>query len=220
MKKEYFIKLLWVMLGTILLAMGVAFLKASSLGQDTLSAFIFSFMYLLNIDKLSYSFYYWAFNSLFLIILLIFDRKRVNLATIISLFVTTFALDFYLWLFGLLKMNTHPAFFRVIYGILGTVIVCIGIALYGGANIGIAPYDGLPFVLGKLFKKMSYKYIRMIIDFFFGFLGLIIGVIILKRGDIINVNTVLSFILSGPLIALFSKLFNKWIFKEEKETFD
>ena len=50
--------------------------------------------------------------------------------------------------------------------------------------------------------------------------ALIIGVIILRRSDIINVNTVITFITIGPLISFFSKIINKYIYKNETTTFN
>ena len=49
---------------------------------------------------------------------------------------------------------------------------------------------------------------------------IIIGVIILRRSDIINVNTVITFITIGPLISFFSKIINKYIYKNETTTFN
>ena len=106
------------------------------------------------------------------------------------------------------------------YSVLGIITVSFGIALYGSANLGVAPYDAMPMVINKYCPKIAYKYARIICDLSCLVVALIIGVIILRRSDIINVNTVITFITIGPLISFFSKIINKYIYKNETTTFN
>lgn len=82
-------------------------------------------------------------------------------------------------------MDTSYLIFKIVYGLLGLIIASFGIALYGGARVGIAPYDSLPLILKLRFKKISYRFARIIIDLLCTIIALIIGVLILKRSDII-----------------------------------
>ena len=95
-----------------------------------------------------------------------------------------------------------------------------GIALYGGANLGLAPYDVMPILINKVFKKISYGTSRIILDVTVTTLALIIGVIILKRTDIININTILMLCLVGTILPYFSKFVNKYIIKNDDKTFE
>ena len=100
-------------------------------------------------------------------------------------------------------MNTNNGILKIVYGLLGLIIVSFGIALYGGARMGIAPYDSLPLILKLRLKKLSYRLSRMIIDLLCTIIALVIGVLILKRTDIINFNTILTFFGNGANNFLF-----------------
>ena len=86
--------------------------------------------------------------------------------------------------------------------------------------MGIAPYDSLPLILKSRLKKLSYRLSRMIIDLLCTIIALVIGVLILKRTDIINFNTILTFLAMGPIISFFSKIIGKYIYKKEEQPFN
>ena len=65
--------------------------------------------------------------------MLIFLRKEVHIGTIINLLLTGFFSDFFLRLFLYFNMNTNNGILKIVYGLLGLIIVSFGIALYGGA---------------------------------------------------------------------------------------
>ncbi len=214
------IKILGIFIGTMFVGLGVALYKLSSLGQDSLSGMILSIQYLINVEKISYTVCYIVINSLFLIMMILFARDKINVGSIINLLLTGTFCDIFMHIFGTFNMLNPNLFLRIIYGILGLIIVSFGIALYGGANLGIAPYDSLPLIVNKYCPKLRYKYARIVIDLSCTVVALIIGVIILKRNDIININTILTFIVMGPLISIFSKLINRFIYHNESVTFN
>lgn len=214
------IKILGIFIGTMFVGLGVSLYKLSSLGQDSLSGMILSIQYLINIEKISYTVCYIVINSLFLIMMILFARNKINVGSIINLLLTGTFCDIFMHIFGTFNMLNPNLFLRIIYGILGLIIISFGIALYGGANLGIAPYDSLPLIVNKYCPKLKYKYARMLIDLSCTVVALIIGVIILKRNDIININTILTFIVMGPLISIFSKLINRFIYHNESVTFN
>ncbi|MFR5891064.1 MAG: hypothetical protein ACLUG4_00810 [Bacilli bacterium] len=148
-----FKKISGIIFGTIFLGLGVSLYKLSSLGQDPLSAMVFSIMYLINNEYLGYMFFYLVINLIFFLLMLIFLRKEIHIGTIINLLLTGFFSDLFLKLFLYLNMDTSYLIFKIVYGLLGLIIASFGIALYGGARVGIAPYDSLPLILKLRFKK-------------------------------------------------------------------
>lgn len=211
-------KMIGIVLGTMLLGLGVAFNKAASLGQDPLSGFLFSFVYLFD-EKLPYSVYYTGFNFILLILMLIYAKNKINIGTIICLLCTGVFSDlFYLMLSVCNFIPTH-IIIRLIITILGIIISCFGIALYGSANLGLSPYEALPLIINKKIGKIKFKYARIITDVICTIITLIIGVLILNRSDLININTILNFIFAGPLISIFSKIVIKYYYKEESSDF-
>ena len=215
-----FKKISGIIFGTIFLGLGVSLYKLSSLGQDPLSAMVFSIMYLINNEYLGYMFFYLVINLIFFLLMLIFLRKQIHIGTIINLLLTGFFSDLFLKLFLYLNMDTSYLIFKIVYGLLGLIIASFGIALYGGARVGIAPYDSLPLILKLRFKKISYRFARIIIDLLCTIIALIIGVLILKRSDIINFNTILTFLAMGPIISFFGKIIGKYIYKKEEQPFN
>lgn len=215
-----FKKISGIIFGTIFLGLGVSLYKLSSLGQDPLSAMVFSIMYLINNEYLGYMFFYLVINLIFFLLMLIFLRKEIHIGTIINLLLTGFFSDLFLKLFLYLNMDTSYLIFQIVYGLLGLIIASFGIALYGGARVGIAPYDSLPLILKLRFKKISYRFARIIIDLLCTIIALIIGVLILKRSDIINFNTILTFLAMGPIISFFGKIIGKYIYKKEEQPFN
>ncbi len=212
-------KISGVIIGTILLGFGVSLYKLSSLGQDPLSAMVYAIMYLCKIEHLSYMFWYIIINLIFLIIMFIFLRNKMHIGTIINLILTGVCSDLFYRLFIFLNWYSNSLILKIIYGLLGLIIVSMGIALYGSANLGIAPYDAMPKIIANKFKKIKYKYARIMIDLFCTIIALLIGVIILRRNDIININTILNFIFMGPLIAFFSKIFSKYFYQSQEVEF-
>lgn len=215
-----FKKLFGIFMGTIFMGLGVAFYKLSSLGQDSLSGMVMSIQYLINQDKVSYSVCYFSISFLFLIFMFLFLKDKIHIGTIASMILCGVFCDVFTKLFGIFHMLEPNFALKVIYGILGLFIVCFGIAFYGSANLGIAPYDSLPLILSKYCPKIRYKYARIALDVFATFIAFVVGVLILKRTDIININTILSFIAMGPLISWFSGILNKRFYREDTVMFD
>lgn len=215
-----FKKFFGVLMGIIFMGLGVALYKLSSLGQDSLSGMIMSIQYFINNDRITYSVCYISVSFIFLILMLIFLRDKINIGTIASMLLCGTFCDVFTKIFNLFNMLEPNLVLKIIYGILGLVIVSFGIAIYGSANLGIAPYDSFPLIITKYCTKFRYKYVRIILDVSCTLISLIIGVLILKRTDIINVNTVLSFVAMGPLISLFSDFANKKFYHNDKVTFN
>lgn len=217
---KIFIKLLGVIMGIVFMGLGVALYKLSSLGQDSLSGMVMSIQYLINNDRITYSVCYISVSLIFFALMLIFLREKINIGTVASMLLCGTFCDLFTKLFGIFNMLEPTLVLKIVYGVLGLVIVSFGIALYGSANLGIAPYDSFPLIITKYCTKFRYKYVRIILDVSCTLISLIVGVLILKRTDIININTILSFVAMGPLISLFSDLVNRKFYHNGKATFN
>lgn len=217
--KITFKKVVGVILGTVLLAFGIALFRQARQGQDCVSALCFSLNYLINEDW-SYSIFYFSVNFIFFILMIIFLREHINVGTIISLVFTGIIASAFMDLFDYIGFYPENGFLRFFIGVMGTVNIAIAIAFYGGAKLGISPYDALPLIICKYFPKMKYRYVRIAIDLSCLFIAIIIGVIILKRSGIFGIITIFSLITCGPMISGFSKIFNKYYYKDESQTFN
>lgn len=215
---KLFKRLLGVLLGAMCIGLGVALNKIATLGQDPLAAFTFSFVYLFD-EKLPYSVWYIIINLFFFIFELYFLRNRIGIGTIFNFLVTGVFSDIFLALFALLDINVTVYIVKLLISMMGLATICFGIAMYAGANLGIAPYDAISIILCLKFKKIKFKYIRIMLDASLTIVALIVGVIIVGRTDLININTILTFIFAGPLITLFSRFIVKHYYKQKESDF-
>ena len=216
---KLFKKILGVFIGTLILGLGVALCKTAALGQDPLSAAIFSIVYLFD-ELLPYSVWYIIVNSIFLLFMILFLRKKINLGTLMGLVFIGIFSDMFCLLFTHINFIPINFIVRLLISILGIFVTCLGIAFYGSANLGLSPYDALSVIISNTFKKIKFQYARIICDVTCTLIALIVGVIFLKRSDLININTIICFIVSGPLITFFSKLSIKYYYKEENNDFN
>lgn len=216
---KLFKRILGVFLGTALIGLGVAICKIASLGQDPVSAFTFSLVYLAE-ERLPYMVWYTLINLVLLIFMCIFLRNKINIGTFISLLFTGLFCDLFWMIYSFFNVGEIYLVLRFVLAITGMLVISLGIAIYGSANLGLAPLDAIPIIISNKFNKIKYKYARIIIELIFVLTAFLLGNIILERTDIIGINTVITFIFSGPVISLFSNIVDKHILKKEKLTFD
>lgn len=69
-------KVMGIIIGTVFVGLGVSLYKLSSLGQDPLSAMVFSIMYIFNNEYLNYTFFYLMINFIFFPLYVDFFKKR------------------------------------------------------------------------------------------------------------------------------------------------
>lgn len=215
-----FKKIIIVLIGTFIIGLGIAFTKFSNLGLDCLAALVYSFHYWIDIPFFTYGVCYIIINSIFCILVLIFLKGKIKLGSIINFVLTGFCVDICVFLLTLIKLETNIFIIRVLYSLIGISFISFGVALYGGVSFGLAPYDALPMLISKVFPKIKYGVARMIIALVLIFISLIIGVLILRRSDIININTLLASMLLSIQIPIFSKFINNRILKTNDHTFE
>lgn len=151
--------------------------------------------------------------------MILFLREKINLGTLMGLVFIGIFSDMFCLIFTHINFIPINFIVRLLISILGIFVTCLGIAFYGSTNLGLSPYDALSVIISNTFKK-KFQYARIICDVTCTLIALIVGVIILKRSDLININTIICFIISGPLITFFSKLSIKYYYKEENNDFN
>lgn len=213
-------KIIVVLIGTFIIGLGIAFTTYSKLGQDCLAALVFSIHYLIDLPFFTYSVCYFIINGIFCILVLIFSKDKIHIGSILNFTLTGICVDLCIYLFSLIKMDTDIFVLRALYSFIGISLISLGIALYGSVNLGLAPYDALPFIINKVFKKIKYSIGRMIVALVCIIVAFVIGVLILNRSDIININTLLASVLLSVEIPIFSKMIHKNIIKTDINIFN
>lgn len=151
---------------------------------------------------LSFGVFQALMNIVLLVIVVIFSgRSFIGLGTIGNMFICGFAADFFRSVFGSIL---DPASFgwdiRIALTLIGALIVIAGCSLYMTANLGMAPYDCIAFVIINRSKKrkLPYRWVRMTQDA----LALIIGFLC---GATVGIGTLIMVFITGPLIPIFNR---------------
>lgn len=213
-------RIIFMIIGIALLGVGTAFFKFSGFGHDSVGALVFSFVYLFDNPHITYFVCYVCFNLIILVPMIILSKDKIGIATVAGILLVGFVCDAVVFLFDICGVTEFPLWLRIVFIPLSLFTISAGIALYMEADLGVSPYDELPFILQRIFPKLKFQWVKIILDFTVTLIAFVVGVLILKRGDIININTILSFICFGPLIAFVSKFINKYIYKKDSNRFN
>ena len=197
-------RILMSVTGVLLGAVSVAIFKMAAFGVDPFQSFMSG------IDRLipiSFGTLYVIVNAVLLTFSLIFDRHYIGIATFINLFllgyVTEYSYKFLAWLIP------EPNFIlRVIFLIIGIVIICIGASIYITADLGVSTYDAVALIMANKWKIGKFKFIRVCTDLCCVVLG--IAMFLIAGGElkaipaIAGAGTIITAFFMGPLIEFFS----------------
>lgn len=205
MKKQLKIRIIMSILGVMIGAVSVAIFKMAAFGVDPFQSFMSGISTLIPI---SFGTLYVIVNAVLLSFSLIFDRHYIGIATFINLFllgyVTEFSYKFFQWL---VPSPSIPL--RILFLILGIVIICIGSSLYITADLGVSTYDAVALIMANKWKIGTFKYIRIVTDVCCVLLGTVM--FLLGGGSfkaiptIAGIGTIITAFFMGPLIEFFSK---------------
>lgn len=131
---------------------------------------------------------------------LIFDRSKIGFGTIGNMVCLGYISDFFTWIWGKV---IPEGFFRQGYMdwicLLPALFIFIcGASAYMTADLGMSPYDGLPFIISSHMPKVPFKLVRILWDSAFMVAGFLLG-------GVVGIVTVLTAFFLGPVIAWFQK---------------
>lgn len=214
---RFFIKILIVCIGVASTACGIAIFYVINIGSDPISVFVDGQH---RIFGLSYGIVNLIDSIIYLIFVLIFNRKLVRTATLISgaalgplinLFTGmfsklilpkgTFTLQF-IASKGLVFIPPEGNYFiRFLMLIPAVVLLGCGLGLYLSANMGAAPVDALVIFISDNFNK-PLKKVKIAFDFIVAVLGFLLG-------GVTGVGTIIGIIMTGPMIGTTIKKMEK-----------
>lgn len=198
------IDILLTVLGAFLCGSGCGFMNYASLGMDALGTFYDGLRMLLGLSIDNIGTVSLIVNIVLIIFLFFASRKYLSIGTLI--FMAGYSLFANLATMLPEAIFTDPnIYIRATIGITGILILCIGLGIYIAVDIGVDPPTGLIlYVTDITHKKM--QYVKITLDLIVMVAGILLGA---RIGAI----TVISVLISGPLIAYFTKIFQKLYFK-------
>ena len=200
-KRRVFMSVLGVMIG----AVSVAIFKMAAFGVDPFQSFMSGISELIPI---SFGTLYVIVNAVLLAFSLILDRHYIGIATFINLFLLGYVTEYSYKLFHYLIPEPN-LILRVIFLIIGIVIICIGSSIYITADLGVSTYDAVALIMANKWKIGKFKFIRIITDVCCVILGVVMfmaaGGQLKAVPTIAGIGTVITAFFMGPLIEFFSE---------------
>ena len=201
-------------LSIVLCSLGVALSAKSGMGVSTVvsPAFVLS-SYLVNLHPFfTFGNVEYIVQAVVLVVLALF-MKRVTLSYPLS-FVTAFLygmlLNFWQWLIGTAVPDEWA--FRIIYLIVGALVTEIAIAFCLRSYL---PQQGYDFAVKEIsvVKKFNINKVKWIYDISSLVVAIILMLALFGRFDfsLIGIGTLILAAVNAPMIALFGKLFDKFI---------
>jgi hypothetical protein len=195
--KTDIIKTAVIVLACFIISVAVDFYFKSNIGGDAMTVFLDGMN---KSTGISQGWITILLNALFVILILFFDYKKIGVGTIIIVCCYGLILDFVLK-YSILPYS-NSLFQSIIFCLIGVVLAALSIALWIKMEFGYSPLEGFLVVLSEK-TKISFTIYKISLDV----LLLISGVIF---GGNLNFGTLITALLTGPLITQFRRLFKKW----------
>ena len=194
-------KFLVLIIGISLMALGTSICNTTGLGIDPFNALSVAFSDLFAIQLGTMVLLLQALLGIFV---LVFDRKKLGLGSLVPMIAFGYFLQFFNWFIPRLIVVNQNWVFSVFIFFIGMLIIAIGMSTYMECEVGMVPYDCLSFVIGERINKNPFTF-RIAIDITVAILAFVLG-------GPINIGTVLLAFFTGPLINYFRKKLPRQLF--------
>ncbi|MGP7817346.1 YczE/YyaS/YitT family protein [Niallia sp. 01092] len=197
-KSEIFVRSILALIGVAILAIGATLCKQGHVGLDPFTAINIGLSEKVGLSLGSFQL---SVNVIIIVIVLLLDRKRIGIGTIINMVCAGFMIDWFSDLYTHVFDYQTTLLTKIVNGILGLLFFTLGTSIYMTAKVGVAPYDALAPIASKRLH-IKYKFCRMAQD-----IGFMIGALI--AGGPIGPATIIISFFAGPLITFWDHRFSK-----------
>ncbi|MGH4125201.1 MAG: YczE/YyaS/YitT family protein [Clostridium sp.] len=182
-------RLILFFIGMSIIQIGVALFLKTNIGSDPFTLFTQGLAFLLK--KTPGNANMIILFVLFCIILLV-ERTRIKIGTIICVVGVGPIIDLGVKAVSFFPIASSNIAIKILLVVFGCILIAIGFSILSASNLGVAPNDIIAFII-KDKTNLEYRWIRMALDVSF----LIIG---FALGGIFGIGTIISALLTGPLI--------------------
>lgn len=191
-----------ISIGLMISSFGTSLFYEAGMGSGAMATFSDGLHQLLHI---SYGTANMAANVVFLALLVLCDRRMVNVGTVCCVFLIGPFVDLGNVLFGMLPIAGAPLVIRFLCMLIGCVMMGVGLALYVAVDRGFGALEGLvKFFCAK--TKLSFDKVKIAEDL------LLIGLGMLLHAEW-GIGTLISAVVIGPIMHVFIKKFQKLLGK-------
>ncbi len=182
------------LLGIFFVGAGVAFNAGSGLGNDPVGIFYDGIRVLCGLEGAQLGMASNIVNGAITLALVFIGRRYVNVGTLIYILPYGFFVSLGNRIYEFL-LSGDGMVTRTIGVVSGSLMICIGVAIFIVADIGLDPLTGLTMVMGDKLK-IPYRKAKVLFD-------LILTVTGFLMGGKLGVVTVVLMLLVGPVIQIF-----------------
>ena len=191
-----------MLVGILFISVCVGCYRLSNFGVDA-----FSCMNLGISGYLHMSFGTWQLimNAAILVVVFFTVRNNIGAGTIINMVCVGYGADFMCWIvLDVLGVDIGLPL-RILFLVIGCLFAGLGVALYMEADMGIAPYDSVAFIIQKtLHGTMQFRYARVCSDVTVVVVGMFFCLSSGSYlGSIVGIGTLCNACFNGPLIQFF-----------------
>ncbi|MBL4935608.1 hypothetical protein JK636_07535 [Clostridium sp. YIM B02515] len=191
--------------GVILVGFGLAFNSAGRLGNDPVAVLYDGVRSILGFPIEKLGLVTNMVNVVFLAIVLIFNRKYINIGT----FIYALPLGNFISLgFKLHDVLNIPGTMggRILTSFLGCTMLFLGVGIFIAMNIGMDPVTGVTMIVRDKMRR-QYKVAKVMCDI----ISLAVG---FSFGGKVGAVTVIAALIAGPIIQKVSETFDKTVLKK------
>lgn len=142
---EFARRIVMTVVGVTVMGLSVGLFSFSEMGLDPFQVFAHGTW---NLTRLDFGTYYVILNAIMLVLVFIFNKRKIGLGTVINLFLIGYISE---WSESVLRrLIPNPNFgIRLLILILGIVIMCLSSALYYTADMGVSTYDAVAITIDE-----------------------------------------------------------------------
>ncbi|WP_333645974.1 YczE/YyaS/YitT family protein [Lacrimispora sp.] len=187
-------KIIVLIAGILLMALGTAVCNNTALGIDPFNAFCADLSAIANIQLGTMI----LLVQLAIAILVFFlNKKYLGIGSVIPMVMFGYFLQFFNWAVFQLITFDFVLIIRFFIFFIGMLIIAFGMSIYMSCDLGMVPYDCFSFIMSERLGRNAFK-LRVVLD------TMVAVIAILLKGPI-NIGTILLAFCVGPLIGFFKK---------------
>lgn len=180
-------RLLYVVIGSIILAFGISIAVKSTFGADALSVLYDGIS---NSFSISFGTASLIVNIAFLIPVLMFGMKHIGIGTICAPVIISLITD----LIFKTEFLIENSIINFLFVVIGIVCIGIGSGIYVSANLGKSTYDGFIFIVSEFFNK-PFGITRTVSDVLIFIFGIMLG-------GLFGIGALLSVLFVGSIMQI------------------
>jgi len=204
--RVYLLRILFSVIGVLMAGLGIGFLKRASFGVDPFQVLAGGIDAII---PLPFGTVYLIIGVALLFFTFIFNKHYIGIGTIVTMLFQGYFIDFIRSkLFELFPDLSIAG--RIIFFIIGMVILCIATSIYFCSDLGVSAYDSISLIMANTWQISTLGKCRMVTDILCVIIGsilyLLAGNTIHTITSLCGIGTVVLAFFMGPIVEKINNL--------------